>query len=154
AADPGKMLLLGYAAYCVGALDQAATFLGAAATGLREQGRLAPLTLVLTLRAANGVRTGRWGAAATDAAEARRRAIETGQPQHEVGAQVAEAVLAGVRGQPDVADALAATVEGTAVFAGSNGIRAVVQLARGLSTLSDGRYEEAYQHLRRIFDPT
>src|SRR5262249_30612244 len=41
-----------------------------------------------------------------------------------------------------------------AVFAGSNGIRAVVQLARGLSTLSDGRYEEAYQHLRRIFDPT
>jgi DNA-binding CsgD family transcriptional regulator len=151
--DPGELLLLGNAAYSVGDLKHAMAFLTTAASGLREQGRLALLAQVLALRAGSAVRLGNWEEAAADAAEAGRLARETAQPQNAVGAQVAEAVLAGVRGQPALAEAAAAAVAGTSIFAGSNAIRAVVQLARGLTALSDGRHEEAYRHLRRMFDP-
>ena len=93
----------------------------------------------------------RWDRAASDADEALRLASDTDQPLLSIGARVAVGLLAG-SGIRAAADATLPTVEPLVEASGCNSLRAALALTRGAGALGDGRFDEAYAHLRRIFD--
>jgi DNA-binding CsgD family transcriptional regulator len=149
--DAARARLLGMAASQVGEFTLAARFLTAAADGLRARGRLALLAQVLVLRAWSAIHLGNRGVAIADAEEGARLARETAQPVWTSRALAAQALLAGRRGETELAYALAGEAELTASEAGV--LPSEVQAARGLTALGEGRYDDGYAHLRRIFDP-
>jgi DNA-binding CsgD family transcriptional regulator/Tfp pilus assembly protein PilF len=145
--------LLGNAAIVVGHLELATGFMAAAITDLRAQGRLGHLARVLVLYAWVSVHLGDWKVAMSAAEEGGRLAVETREPVWVAGTQVVKALLAGLRGEQEVADALAKEAEQIALPTGIRFILASVQGARGLAALSGGRHAEAHHQLRRLFDP-
>jgi ATP/maltotriose-dependent transcriptional regulator MalT len=147
------LYLLGTAAYVVGALEQASSFLGAAATRLREQGRLDVLARVLTTQAWSAALTANFGAAVPAAQEAVRLAAETSQPLFEADARAAAATLAAVRGEQQQVEQLTADAERVAMASGAVGVMGMVQYARGSLALALGRHAEAFDQLRRIYEP-
>jgi DNA-binding CsgD family transcriptional regulator/tetratricopeptide (TPR) repeat protein len=153
-ADPGGLYLLGTAAYLVGAFEQSGSLLATAAERLREQGRLGLLAQVLVSRAWGAILLAAdLGVATTAAEEARRLAAETAQPLWQARAQVAQAMVAALRGEQSVVEDLTAEAERFALPIGAAALLAVVQVARGLSALGQGRHAEAYDHLRRLSEP-
>jgi ATP/maltotriose-dependent transcriptional regulator MalT len=151
--DPGTALLIGIAATGVGAFDLSAGYLATAVAGLRAQGRLNLLAQALVFQAWAGIFLGTWTVALPAAEEAGRLAQETAQPRWAAAAQLAQAMVEAQRGEQDVAGALAAEAECVLLPMGANPMLALVQLGRGLAALGAGRHAEAYEQLRRIFDP-
>ena len=145
--------LLGTAAMVVGAFDLGAGFLGAASAGLRAQGRLGHLARLLTLQAWAAVYLADWKVAMPAAEEASQLAAETREPLWAASAQVVKAMLAALRGEPEAANVQAATAEQAAAPLGAKFLLAIAQLARGQAALGVGRHGDAYQHLKRVFDP-
>ena len=150
-AEPDSMWLVSAAAATVGAFDLAEGFATASVAGLRKQGRLGALAQALVLRAWSEIHVGRWDVALPDAEEAGRLAEETGQPIWGGGAAVALSILAGLRGDEHAAASFAADAERVGLQFGARAVLSVTQLARGLTALGAGRYEEAYAQLRRMF---
>ena len=151
--DPYASYLGGQAAYAVGDYELALRIFHDATAQLRSQGRLALLAQSLTLRAWSAIYLGNWSAARPVADEARRLAHETRQPIWTAGAQIASALLAGVRGEEDLAERLIIEAERFTVPNRLNSSLAVGALARGVTALSGGRYADAFEQLRRMFDP-
>ena len=152
-ADPEVDRYLGSAALQVGAFDLAARFSAAAAPGLRAQGRLGLLPRALAVQAWSRVRLGDLAAAVPVAAEAARFAQETGQPFMYGLATAVQAEIAALRGDHKQAKTLADEAERTGLAAGARPVLATVQLTRGLTHLSEGRFEDAFADLRRLHDP-
>ncbi|WIY06459.1 AAA family ATPase [Amycolatopsis mongoliensis] len=152
-ADPEVDRYLGSAALQVGAFDLAARFSAAAAPGLRAQGRLGPLPRALAVQAWSRVRLGDLAAAVPVAAEAARFARETGQPFMYGLATAVQAEIAALRGEHRQAKTLADEAERAGLAAGARPVLATVQLTRGLTALSEGRFEDAFADLRRLLDP-
>ncbi|MFI5587387.1 AAA family ATPase [Amycolatopsis sp. NPDC051758] len=152
-ADPEVDRYLGSAALQVGAFDLAARFSAAAAPGLRAQGRLGLLPRALAVQAWSRVRLGDLAAAVPVAAEAARFARETGQPFMDGLATAVQAEIAALRGDHKQAKTLADEAERTGLAAGARPVLATVQLTRGLTHLSEGRFEDAFADLRRLHDP-
>jgi DNA-binding CsgD family transcriptional regulator len=67
-------------------------------------------------------------------------------------AQVTQAMLAALRGEPDRCEALAAEAERAALAVTARPVLATVRHARGLAALGDGRHAEAYEQLCRMYD--
>jgi DNA-binding CsgD family transcriptional regulator len=153
-AEPDSMWLVSAAAATVGAFDLAEGFAAASVAGLRSQGRLGALAQSLVLRAWSDIHVGRWEEAMSDAEEAARLAQETSQPIWGGGAAVALSILAGLRGDENGAEMLAADAERVGLQFGARAVLSVTQFARGLTALGGGRYEEAYMQLRRMFTPS
>jgi ATP/maltotriose-dependent transcriptional regulator MalT len=151
--DPRAAQLLGAVATAVGAFDRSGALLAVSVAGLRAQGRLGMLAQALVSRAFTAIHIGDWTLAVPAAEEAGRLARETAQPRWLAGAQIAQATLAGLRGDQDAADALAAEAEQVLLPMASNSMLTLLQLARGLTALGRGRHGDAYQQLRRVFDP-
>jgi DNA-binding CsgD family transcriptional regulator len=151
--DPAAMLLIGEAGSAVGEFERSAACLVAAASGLRAQGRLWSLTRALQMFAFGAVYLGSWQHGSTAADEAGRLARETGQLAWAVAADLVQATFAAVRGEEELAEALAAKSEAVLVPLGINPMLSLAQQARGLADLGGGRYADAYEQLRRIFDP-
>jgi DNA-binding CsgD family transcriptional regulator len=145
--------LLGYAAAAVGACEQAVGFHAAAAAGLRARGWLGLLGPVRLSQGWSALLLGRAGLAGPAADEAARLLAESGQQLWVACAQLVQAVLAGRRGDPATAAELAAQAEQVLLTAGLPPLLAQVELARGTAALGAGHYDEAYEHLARIFDP-
>jgi ATP/maltotriose-dependent transcriptional regulator MalT len=152
-ADPEALYLLGSAACLVGEFDQSSSLLGASAAGLREQGRLRLLAQVLQTRAWSAILSDEFDVALPAAEEAGRLAAETAQPLWQTGALVAQATLAALRGEPDLVEELTADAERVGLPIRAAGILALVQYARGLSALGQGRHADAYDQLRRPYEP-
>jgi DNA-binding CsgD family transcriptional regulator len=152
-ADPYASYLSGTAAHAVGDYGLATRIFHDATAQLRSQGRLALLAQSLTLRAWSAIYLGNWNAARSVADEARRLAHETRQPIWTTGAQIAGALLAGVRGEEDLAERLIVEAERFTVPNRLSSLLAVGTLARGVTALGGGRYADAFEHLRRMFDP-
>jgi DNA-binding CsgD family transcriptional regulator len=151
--DPAAMFLIGEAGAAVGEFERSAACLVAAAAGLRAQGRLGILTRALQTFAFSAVYLGNWQHGSTAADEAARLARETGQLAWSVSADLVQATLAALRGEEELAEALAAKSEAVLVPLGINPMLSLVQQARGIADLAGGRYADAYEQLRRIFDP-
>jgi DNA-binding CsgD family transcriptional regulator len=143
--------LLGLAAIQVGDFDLADRFLSSAIAGLRSDGRLALLAHMLVLRAWSAIFCGNRNVAIADAEEGARLAQETEQPIYVSLARAAAAMSAALRGDYESAEALANDAERIAQPLST--LLAEVQMARGLNALGAGRYDDAYRHLRRMFDP-
>ncbi|GAA3837737.1 ATP-binding protein [Amycolatopsis tucumanensis] len=145
---------LGSASLQVGAFDLAARFSAAAAPGLRAQGLLGLLPRALAVQAWSRTRLGDLATAVPIAAEAAQLAKETQQPFMFGLATAVQAEIAALRGEHEQATALADEAERAGLAAGARPVLATVQLARGLTALSEGRYEDAFADLRRVLDPT
>jgi DNA-binding CsgD family transcriptional regulator len=96
---------------------------------------------------------GDWNSAAACSEEARRLARDTGQPIWDLAITSVSAMLAGLQGDIARAHALAAEAEAGAGSRRLNDLLCTVQLARGFGWISTGHYTEAYDDLRRVFDP-
>jgi len=145
--------LLGSAAVVVGAFDLSVHFLAAAAAGLREQGRLSHLSRVLVMQGWSATCLADWQLAVPILDEAVRLATETGEVVWAAGAQAMKAILAALRGEPEIAVALTLEAEQAVISTGAAHMLAYVQVARGLTALGEGRHADAYAELHRIFDP-
>src|SRR4051812_11289536 len=151
--DPQVERLLGTAALLVGAFDLAVRLSAASVSGLRTQGRLGLLARALGAQAWSAGRLADLSVAIPAAEEASRLAQETTQPFLHAMVRASEAEIAALRGDYDRAHVLASEAERVSLAAGARPVLATVQAARGLAALSDGRYGDAYAHLRRMHDP-
>jgi DNA-binding CsgD family transcriptional regulator len=93
-----------------------------------------------------------WTVAVPAADEAARLAAEIGDPVWGAGALAMKAMLAALRGDPDTAASLSLEAAGAVVPIGASFMIAIVQEARGLTALAQGRHQQAYDELRRIYD--
>ncbi len=152
-ADPIAARVLGLAGYAVGHFEFAIDTLSPAIAGLREQGRLTPLAQAVVIRAMAALQLGRFDLAVPDAEEGRRFATEAGWPLFAESARAAQALLAGLRGDEEEAEAIVAEVERAMVPMRAKAVLSDVQLARGITALGAGRYLDSYNHLIRMFDP-
>jgi DNA-binding CsgD family transcriptional regulator/tetratricopeptide (TPR) repeat protein len=152
-ADPDAALSLGLAAHVLSDYERSATFVAAAEVGLRARGSLALLAKALVVRAWGATELGRWDLAQAAAEEGGRLAEETGQLIEVTGSQITLAILAGLRGEEHVAKALAEVAERTISTRRLDGQLGLLQMARGMTALTVGRFGDAYDHLRRMFDP-
>ena len=152
-ADPEGLALCGMGAFAVGDQLRAADFLTRAEGRCRLEGRMGLLTHVLALRSAVAMDLGDWRDAATAVDEGRRLASETRQPTWYVGTQATIARGHALRGDSPLALDLAAELENSAGARGNTCARAGAVLARGLALLIADRHLEAFDELRRLFDP-
>ena len=152
--EPWESLELGVAGTAVWADDIAVHFLHAAASGARAQGRLGLLAQTLVSHSWAALELGKWDMASTSAAEAAVLAGETSQVRWAVVARLAEAAVAASRGDTDRAERIVAECEQPLLAYGANPLLALVQRVRGRSLLAAGRHQDAYEELRRIFDPS
>ena len=143
----------GPAALVVGEFDHGVDFLRTAADALREEGRLGHLHRVLMLYANMAARLADWDVAIPAAAEARLLGAELGGPQAVAAADTAVSLIAGMRGDADVAEQAAAQAEDVAAPAGANITVAFAQFGRIAAALGAGRHTEAYSAAERLFDP-
>jgi DNA-binding CsgD family transcriptional regulator len=151
--DAAELYLRGMAVVLAGAFDRALPMLTASAERLREQGRLPMLAQVLAVRAWAALEVADFAVAIPAAEEAGRLWSETGNPLWETGARIAQATLAALRGDRSAVEALTAKAEGVALPAGAAALLSLVQYARGMLELGQGRHAEAYEQLRRIAVP-
>ena len=152
--DPARAHLCGMAATAIGYFELSATFFERAVEGLRSQGRLALLAQALTMRAWSGIRLGNWTPAAQDAEEGGLMADQTRQPSWAARAMAAEAMLAALRGDDELAETLAQDGERKAAPAHAPAALFDLQSARCLAALGAGRYADAFDSLRCVIDPT
>jgi DNA-binding CsgD family transcriptional regulator len=151
--DPEALCLTGLAAWLAGDFQRARSLLGSCTTRLRDQGRRYVLAHALTATAWAAIMTCDYRAAADAAAEAGLLAADTAQPLWEAGAWTAQAVLAALHGDHEAVDRLTAQVEESMLPAGAAEPLSLVQYARGLLALSQGRHADAYDQLHRIYQP-
>jgi DNA-binding CsgD family transcriptional regulator len=150
--DAEDARLLGSAAVVVGAFEAAVPHLHASVAGLRAQGRLAHLARALTMQGWSALCFADWRVAIPALDEAVRMATETGEVAWAAGARAMQAIIAAMRGQPDVAAALSIEAEGSAGATGATHMLAYIHVARSLAALGDGRADDAYRELLHIYD--
>ena len=148
------LLLLGSAAFAACDHELTVGFLSASVDRLRVEGRLERLAQALVMRAWSGIHVRRWDLAAPDAQEVFLLSEETAQPIWGAGGTAALAWPAAVRGQDDAARELVVAAERVALPARSRAVCSLTTLTRGMLALAHGESEVAYQHLRRMLDPT
>ena len=153
ATDPMAMLNLGTAATSVWAQDVAMPFHEAAVNGLRAQGRLGVLAQALVSHAWTAVHVADARVATPAAEEGARLAAETGQGRWAVAAMLAQATMAAERGDAAGAEELVTAAERVLLPMGANPMLSLVQFARGRAAIAQSQYSEAFEHLRRVFDP-
>ncbi|WP_202610182.1 ATP-binding protein [Herbidospora solisilvae] len=146
--------ILGVAGGAVGAYDLAMPFLNAAVADLRAQGRLGLLAQALVSLMWSLIYGGDLPGALLAAEEAERLARETGQARWQTSAYVGQAMIAAFRGEETHGLALAAEGERALGARANSSNVALIEHARGVIALCAGRHEDAYAHLRRLFDPT
>jgi DNA-binding CsgD family transcriptional regulator/tetratricopeptide (TPR) repeat protein len=151
--DPAALWLLGMAAHSVGDPVRAADFLSRAETRLRQQGRLGLLSQVLIMQVLDHCELGDWDRALAAVEEGRALARETGQPIWDTGSLSLHCIVLALRGQAAEALAMAAEAERAASGRRLGDLLACVQLARGYALINLGEYAQAYDELRRLFDP-
>lgn len=151
--DAPMTRILGVAASAVGAQDMAADFLDASIAALRAQGRLGLLAQALGSLVWSRMFCGDWQSVMLAAEEFERLSRETVQPRWEASAHAALAMLAGLRGEESRGLTLAAEGERVLGSRATNSVMALLQQARGVIALCAGRHDEAFEHLRRLYDP-
>jgi len=138
--------------HLVGADESITAVQRAVVDGARREGQLAALPRLLTQQAWNAITRGDWRAAVPAADEALRLAVETRQPIWQAAAMTGQAMIAGMRGDDKAADRLAQDAESLVLPARISAVLCGIQFARGVTAIAAGRYEEAFEQLRRVFD--
>jgi ATP/maltotriose-dependent transcriptional regulator MalT len=97
---------------------------------------------------------GNWDLAAGAAGEADSLAQELHQPLWVAAARTAKAMVAAIRGDDDAARGLLSQAEALALPMAARPVLSDIQATRALIALGRGRYDEAFEHLHRTFDPS
>ena len=151
--DADALRLYGQAAHAVGNQPRAIDFLDRAEKRLRDQGRLGLLSHVLGAQGVVRLDIGDWAGGDSAIEEGRRLAADTGQPIWSIGPIVNEARSAGLQGDSRRGLELAAESERAPTLRPLSLFLTCAQLARGISLITAGRHAEAFDALRRVFDP-
>ena len=146
--DPGQLIYLGQAATVLGAFGQSRALLAAVIPRLRAQGRLGLLVRALYNDAASAIYTGHWTEASASFQECERIAAQTGQHQRVALVKSCASVVAAMRGDDAEAERLASEAEQVLVTGAT-----AAAIGRGIAALGRRDYDEAYQHLMRLYDP-
>jgi hypothetical protein len=141
------------AALWVGALDLAVDYYTVSIADLRETGRLGLLARSLITRAFSSVHVGTLATVASDLDEGLRLGIETRQPFYVTTAHVAQSIYLAFRGDIDGAEARIRDAEQVELNAPAGAALAETRHARGIIEIAAGRYDDAYEQLRHLFDP-
>ena len=150
--DPVSQMYLGIAAEKAGDFVAGERFLAHAVEHLREQGRIEMLTQALVHHAWTATYLGNWANAAAAGADGARLARDSRQPQYGLTGELIVALAAAQRGvEPDLESMLAGP-ERTLLAMNGGPMLAPVHLARGAAALGDGRHDDAFLHLWRVFD--
>ncbi len=152
--DPAALHLVGAAANAVWAFDLALGFLGSAVDGLRAQGRLGLLAQALVAQSWAALHLAKETLAVSAADEGARLARETGQPRWALSADLARATVAGERGDCETVSAVASQAEAELLPVGAQAMLSLVQFARGRCAVAHQHYEEGFEHLKRMLDPS
>jgi DNA-binding CsgD family transcriptional regulator len=152
--DPAAQHLLGTAASAVWAFDLAAVYLPRAVDGLRVEGRLASLAQALVSLCWTDIHRANAARALASATEAARLGRETGQARWAIAADIALAVVAGERGDVELAERLAEAADLSIAPTGTLAMRAMIRFARGRGAAAHQRYEEALESLGGVLDPS
>jgi DNA-binding CsgD family transcriptional regulator len=118
----------------------------------RREGKLAALPRMATQQTWNAIALADWPAAVPAADEAVRLAIETRQPMWQAAAMTGQAMIAGMRGDDADAERLAQHAEALVLPARISAVLCGIQFSRGVTAIAAGRYDEAFDQLRRVFD--
>ncbi len=148
--DPRAAMYIGIAAEKAGDMATGKAFLSRAVGGLREQGRLGMLAQALVHHAWVATHTGDWKEAMRYGTEAATLARDTQQPQFGVTGELVAALASALLGE-DI-EPMLAEPERALLEAGAGPLLAPVHLARGAMAASEGRHEDAFRHLRPVFD--
>jgi DNA-binding CsgD family transcriptional regulator len=151
--DAETAYVLGTALHVAGVFDRSAIFLDVALAGLRRRGIVWLLPQALAQQAWNAVYAGKWNLASATAEEATEISRDLRQPVWEATAQAVLSVMSAIQGDEMRAEKALAHAESVAVPLGASAVLADTQLARAIIALGAGRYEEAFEHLQRTFDP-
>jgi DNA-binding CsgD family transcriptional regulator len=151
--DPAIARILGTTANCIGAFDLSMSFLAEANASLRAQGRLGDLARVLCTQGHAEMEVGDWAGAMREAEESVRFGEETNETLWIAAATILKARLVGMQGNLEQSEAYAAQAERLLLSIGGGFLRALLQVARGVSAIGAGQHWKAYEHLRRIFAP-
>lgn len=147
------VLNLGTAATGIGAFLLAAPLLDNAIVRFRTRGAMVLLTQALVARMLTDYHLGRWDAARAAGEEVRQLAVDTAQPMWGMAAKGTEALSAAAQGDVEGVELLCREAEAFFMPLGAYTFLAPIEMARGLSALSQGRHQEALDHVRRVFDP-
>ena len=151
--DGGEWQMLGLASMCVGDFVRAERLLEASIAHCRAHGLLGPLASTLGNQAWIKILRGDWKAASSLWSECARWAEETGQSEWPTVAGLAAGAIAAYRGDIASAERHIGSANAALVTLGAIPLQGLLELVRGAAALAEYRYEEAYQHLKRIFDP-
>ncbi|QIG43915.1 LuxR family transcriptional regulator [Nocardioides anomalus] len=154
--DPARTRAAGFATSVAGDMPLAVELLASALPGLRAGGELGLLCRVLMVQAWSALMVGRFDLAATAADEAGRLAADTEQPLVRAISLVVQSVVSSLRATEDLERDAAERLDEASrlgIQVQSNGVLAVVQVARGAIALSGGRHHEAWEELIRVADP-
>ncbi|GAA1868932.1 helix-turn-helix transcriptional regulator [Asanoa iriomotensis] len=149
----GRRMELGVAAFAIGAFDLARDFALSSAADLRRQGQIGSLTKALSTAASAAAALGDTRGALPLAAECIALAAETGQPTWMLGGSLVAALAEARRGDVDAARRRADDAERVLVAARRFPMLALVQRVRGVAALADGRADDAFRQLMRVYDP-
>jgi ATP/maltotriose-dependent transcriptional regulator MalT len=150
--DVALLGLLARTGFVAGDFERGLGFATRASDWLRRQGRIALLTHTLVLEVFASMYLGRWDIALVACDEAYRLGIETRQPVWAAVAQLGQANLAGLRGDPSTALDIAAEVEKDAAKVGNRALLNGVQLTRGFAALGGGQPGDAFDEFRHMVD--
>lgn len=150
--DPSGLHLLGHAAACLGAFREAQDLLGAAADGLREEGKLAGLAQALRLLGWAALRRGQWGVAGVAAEECGRLAEETRQPMVLADSLSVQATLAALRGKMGESESFASQSEQLSPLAAVT--LATIQHGRAVRAAGAGDPATAFEQQYRVYVPS
>ena len=150
--DPRDLFAVGSATSATWADDLGQPFLHRAIDEFRREGRLSSVAHADVFLAWLLLRRGDSRSAMTVAGEGVRLSQETGQIRYLVAAQLAESITVADRGGAQSAEALVAEAESVLVPMGANSLLSLAAFARGRLALAAGRFSEAFEHLRPLFD--
>ncbi|WP_410872074.1 helix-turn-helix transcriptional regulator [Nocardia sp. A7] len=151
--DAATLRLLGYAAMFLGDFRRGTAYIDDAAAISRSQGRLGLLSGILG--AGNWIRIwlGDWDRVRAESEEARTFAEENGQEFYAATGRVNLAMIAALRGEPELAAEHLRAIGASPLSTGMRCIQIAAQQTRGMLLLLAGRAEDAFATLARVYDP-
>jgi tetratricopeptide (TPR) repeat protein len=151
--DGNALRMYGMAAYCIGDYPLAIRLLDGSESIFRSQGRLGLLPVVLGLQVHIRLDLGDWPAAAAAVEDVNSISRETGQAVFAENNVLEEARVIALQGSWKSALELMAAAESEAMEMKVNDRICLGYLARGAALLSADRPDDAFDCLRRQYDP-
>ncbi|GIF23533.1 DNA-binding CsgD family transcriptional regulator [Actinoplanes tereljensis] len=150
---PDRLFELGEAATAIGDHPSAALLLADAIAGSRFNGHFNTLLFALKSQAWIAAHSGEVRLAVVAGEEAQRLSLEVKDFVGAISAKLCLGLAEALRGDVTAATAHADQADQALHSGGRHPFQSVITMVRGVAMLADGKPLDAYEQLRRIFDP-